>query len=232
VRRWWQSGCDEPGAFTLASPTVIVVQRVLTTWEVGIVRQRLLQACSVTALGLALAVAPMAAASASSHKAKHHPKAKHHTTTTTKPKSKSTKGALAPGNKLCVEAASGDSSSGDVGSNLEKAMISAEQSGNFDAAKPAMIASINASLKEEGPAEAALSGAPSNVQAAMKGLFAYVQSYETAINNAQSFTQFATSMESLIANSQIQNDADTLANYLHTECGTPLPPTVDAPAGT
>jgi hypothetical protein len=180
-------------------------------------QRRLLQACSVTVLGLALALAPMVAASASSHKSKHHPKAKHHhTTTTTKPKA----AALAPGSKLCAEALAGDSSSGDVGSNLEKAMISAAQSGNFDAAKPAMIAAINNSLKEEGPAEAALRGAPSNVQAAMKGLFGFVQSFETAVNNATSFAGFAASLETLSQNSQIQADSTTLGNYLTAECGT------------
>jgi hypothetical protein len=87
-----------------------------------------------------------------------------------------------------------------------------------------MIAAINASLKEEGPAEAALRSAPANVQAAMKGLFAYVQSFETAINNASSFTQFATSMESLVQNSGIEADSKTLANYLTLQCG-PAPTT-------
>jgi hypothetical protein len=183
--------------------------------EVGDVRERrLVQAFGVTVLGLALACAPMAVASAKS-KPKHHPKPKHHTTKTV------AKSGLNPGSKLCVEAYAGESNSGDVGTNLEKAMVAAETSGNFDAAKPAMIAAINASLKEEAPAEAALSSAPANVQAAMKGLFAYVQSFETAINNASSFTQFATSMESLVQNSAIKTDSTTLANYLTQQCGPP-----------
>ena len=33
------------------------------------------------------------------------------------------------------------------------------------------------------------SSRPANVQAAMKGLFSYVQSFETAINNSSSFTR-------------------------------------------
>jgi hypothetical protein len=162
----------------------------------------------------------MAVASAKS-KPKHHPKPKHHTTTTTtKPKTEA-KSGLNPGSKLCVEAYAGESNSGDIGTNLEKAMVSAETSGNFNAAKPAMIAAMNASLKDEAPAEAALRGAPANVQAAMKGLFAYVQSFETAINNASSFTQFATSMESLVQNTGIAADSTTVANYLTQQCGPP-----------
>jgi hypothetical protein len=176
-------------------------------------QRRIVQAFGMTVLGLALACAPMAVASA--HSKKHHPKPKHHATKTV------AKAALNPGSKLCAEAYAGESNTGDVGSSLEKAMVSAETSGNFDAAKPAMIAAINASLKEEAPAEAALSSAPANVQAAMKGLFGYVQSFETAINNASSFTQFATSMESLVQNSGIQADSTTLANYLTEQCGPP-----------
>lgn len=176
-------------------------------------QRRLVQVFSVSVLGIALACAPMAVASAHSKK---HPKPKHHTSKTVTAKS-----GLNPGSKLCVEAYAGESSSGDVGTNLEKAMISAETSGNFDAAKPAMIAAINASLKEEGPAEAALSSAPANVRAAMKGLFGYVQSFETAINNASSFAQFATSVETLAQNSAIKADSLTLANYLTQQCGPP-----------
>jgi hypothetical protein len=93
-----------------------------------------------------------------------------------------------------------------------------------------MIAAINASLKYEGPAEAALRSAPANVQAALKGLFSYVQSFESAINNASSFTQFASSIVSLTQNTAIESDSTTLANYLNVQCGTPLPAT--APSGS
>jgi cobalamin biosynthesis Mg chelatase CobN len=170
----------------------------------------------------------MAAASASSHKTKHHskPKAKHHTTKTV------AKAGLNPGSKLCVEAYAGESNSGAAGSAIEKAMISAETSGNWDAAKQALDAAMNASLKEESQAEAALRSAPANVQAAMKGLFTYVQSFETAINNSSSFTQFATSMESLVQSSGIQADSTTLTNYLTQQCGPPpttTPPSLSIP---
>jgi hypothetical protein len=176
----------------------------------------------VAALGIALACAPMAVASA--HGKKHHPKPKHHAAKTV------AKSGLNPGSKLCTEAYSGESNSGAVGSSIEKAMVAAETSGNFDAAKQQMIAAVNASLKDAGPAEAALSSAPANVQAAMKGLFAYVKSWETAINNSSSFTQFATSMESLIQNSGVAADAKTLGTYLTVQCGpAPTTTTVSVP---
>jgi hypothetical protein len=195
-------------------------------------RRRVLQAFSVTILACALGCAPLAVASAhtkthtKSHTKKSHHKATHHATKTVT----TTKGGLDPGSKLCAEAVAGESSSGDIGSNVEKAMASAVTSGNFNAAKQAMIADINASLKEEGSAEAALRSAPANVQAAMKGIFSYAQSFETAINSASSFPQFAASLESLIANSQIETDADTLATYLSAQCGVTIPTAPTTPS--
>jgi hypothetical protein len=152
---------------------------------------------------------------ASAHSKKHHPKPKHHSTKTV------AKAGLNPGSKLCVEAYAGASNSGAAGSAIEKAMISAETSGNWSAAKQALDSAMSASLKEESQAETALRSAPANVQAAMKGLFSYVQSFETAINNSTSFTNFATSMESLVQNTAIEADSTTLANYLTQQCGPP-----------
>jgi hypothetical protein len=183
-------------------------------------QRRLFQAFSVTVLGVALACAPMAVASAKS-KPKHHAKAKHHhTTTTTKPKTAS-KGGLNPGSKLCVTLANAESSSGNLGSNIEKSIEQGMASGNYASVKAAMLASINASMKDEGAAESALSGAPANVQAAMKGLFSFVGSYETAISNSTSITQLATSLGSLAQTSQVEADSLTVANYVTEQCGTP-----------
>ena len=185
-------------------------------------QRRLVQTFSVTVLGVALACAPMAVASAKS-KPKHHPKAKHHhTTTTTKPKT-AAKGGLNPGSKLCVTLANAESSSSNLGSAMEKSIEEGLSSGNYASVKAAMLAQINASVKDEGAAESALSGAPANVQAAMKGLFTFVNSYETAISNSTSITQLATSMESLAATSQVQADALTVANYVTAQCGTTTP---------
>jgi hypothetical protein len=181
-------------------------------------QRRLVQTFSVTVLGLALACAPMAAASAKS-KPKHHAKKHHATTTTTKPKT-TAKGGLNPGSKLCVTLANAESSSSNLGSAMEKSIEEGMSSGNYASVKAAMLAQINASVKDEGAAESALSGAPANVQAAMKGLFTFVDSYETAISNSTSITQLATSMESLAGTSQVQADALTLANYVTAQCGT------------
>jgi hypothetical protein len=181
-------------------------------------QRRLVQTFSVTVLGLALACAPMAAASAKS-KPKHHAKKHHTTTTTTKPKT-TAKGGLNPGSKLCVTLANAESSSSNLGSAMEKSIEEGMSSGNYASVKAAMLAQINASVKDEGAAESALSGAPANVQAAMKGLFTFVDSYETAISNSTSITQLATSMESLAGTSQVQADALTLANYVTAQCGT------------
>jgi hypothetical protein len=181
-------------------------------------QRRLVQTFSVTVLGLALACAPMAAASAKS-KPKHHSKKHHTTTTTTKPKT-TAKGGINPGSKLCVTLANAESSSSNLGSAMEKSIEEGMSSGNYASVKAAMLAQINASVKDEGAAESALSGAPANVQAAMKGLFTFVGSYEKAIANSTSITQLATSMESLAGTSQVQADALTLTNYVTQQCGT------------
>lgn len=176
-------------------------------------RQRIAQAFSVTVLGCALACAPMAVASAS-HKPKHHHKSHHHSTKTV------SKGGLNPGSKLCATLSDAQSSSGNVGTAIEKSIEQGMASGNYAAVKQAMLSDINLSLKEEGPAESALSSAPANVQAAMKGLFGFVTSYKTAIANSTSITQLETSIVSLAGTSQVEADSLTLANYVTAQCGT------------
>jgi hypothetical protein len=75
-------------------------------------------------------------------------------------------------------------------------------------------------LQEEGPAESALSGAPANVQAALKGLFAFESSFKTAVSNASSLTQLEQSLETLGTNPTLKTDSLTLANYVTSVCGT------------
>lgn len=187
-------------------------------------QRRIVQAFSVTVVGFALACAPMAVASASSHKSKHHHK-HHHTTKTV------SKGGLNPGSKLCVTLANAESSSGNVGTAMGKAIAQGMASGNYASVKSAMLASINTSLKEEGPAESALSGAPANVQAAMKGLFAFLGSYEKTIANSTSITQLGTSMASLAGSSKVvEADSLTLGKYITAQCGTTTTTTTAAPA--
>jgi hypothetical protein len=155
----------------------------------------------------------MAVASAKA-KPKHHPKPKHHTTKTV------AKGGLNPGSKLCVTLANAESNSGNIGTSVEKSIEQGMASGNYASVKAAMLADINLSLKDEGPAESALSSAPANVQAAMKGLFAFITSYKTAIANSSSITQLETSIVSLAGTSKVEADSLTLANYVTAQCGT------------
>ena len=183
-------------------------------------QRRILQGFSVTVLALAIACAPMAVASA---KSKHHTKAKHHPTKTV------SKGGLNPGSKLCVTLANAESSSGNIGTSIEKSIEQGMASGNYAAVKAGMLADINASLKDEGPAESALSGAPANVQAAMKGLFSFVGSYKTAIANSTSITQLASSIVSLAGTSQVESDGLTVANYVTAQCGTTTTTTASLP---
>ena len=55
----------------------------------------------------------------------------------------------------------------------------------------------------------------------MKGLFTFVGSYETAIQNSTSITQLATSLASLAQTSKVEADSLTVANYVTAQCGTP-----------
>jgi hypothetical protein len=175
-------------------------------------QRRILQGMSVAILGLALACAPMAMASAHGHKAKHH-KAKHHTTHTASKKGSD------PTSSICQAVNSAQSSSGNLGTALEKVFTDGGLS-NFAAAKQAMLAAMNAALKEEGPAESALRSAPSNVQAAMKGLFTFESSLETAISNAANVQQLEASLVTLGQNPALKTDSLTLANYVTSLCGT------------
>jgi hypothetical protein len=175
-------------------------------------QRRFLQCTSVAVLGAALACAPMAAASASNHKAKHH-KAKHHTSKTV------SKSGSNPTSSICTAVDSAQSSSGNLGAALGKVITDGGLS-NFATAKGEMIAAINNSLKEEGPAENALRSAPANVQAAMKGLFTFASTLKTDISNASTPVQLASSMSTLGQDTSVRADSLTLANYVTSLCGT------------
>jgi hypothetical protein len=183
--------------------------------------RRILQAISVTTLGVALACAPMAVASASHHKAKHH-KTKHHTS-----KTASKKGSD-PSNSICLAINSAQSSSASIAPALEKAFAGGTTS-TFAGAKQAMLSAMNTALKEEGQAEADLRSAPSNVQAAMKDLFAFEGTFKAAISNASSLTQLETSMASLGTSPKLQTDSTTLTNYVTSLCGATTTTTVAIP---
>jgi hypothetical protein len=184
-------------------------------------QRRILQGFSVAVLGFALACAPMALAGAS-HKSKGHHKAKHHPT-------KTTKAGLNPGSKLCLTVEQAESGSANVGSSIEKAMEQGLASGNYASIKAAMLTAMKASTKDESEALSALSGAPANVQTAMKGLFSFVGNYEKAIENSTSIQQLATSLGTATSTSQVEQDALTVTNYVTAQCGTTTTTSVSIP---
>jgi len=185
-------------------------------------QRRILQAFSVTVLGVALACAPMAVASAN-QKAKHHPKPKHHPTKSV------AKGGLNPGSQLCQTVSNAESSSGKVGTAIEQAIEQSATSGSYATVKQALLSAFNLISKEAGPAESALRSAPANVQAAMKGEFAFIGTYKTAIANSTSITQLETSMTSLPGAAEAEADAKTVTNYVTAQCGTTTTTTASIP---
>ena len=183
--------------------------------------RRFLQGVSVAVIGFALACAPMAVASA--HKAKH-PKPKHHTSKTVS----KNKGGTNPTSSICVAVNSAQSSSGNLGGALGK-VFETGAAGDFATAKQEMIAAMNSALKEEGPAESALSSAPANVRTAMKGLFTFESNLKTAISNASSLTQLEGSLVTLGQNPALKTDSLTVANYVTSLCGTTTTTTAALP---
>ena len=179
--------------------------------------RRLLQGCSVAVLGIGLACAPMTLASAHNQPKKHHKAPKHHTS----------KATFTTGSATCKNFLNTENSSSGLSSALEKAM---ENVGSgFAGVKQAFITYFNTVQKYEAPFESELSSAPANVQAAGKGIFAFFNTLKTDVANSTSLTQLGTSMESLGTNSSLQSDAQTLANYFGSVCGSVTTTTASLP---
>ncbi len=111
-------------------------------------------------LGLTLALVPLTAASA-----------------------KSTKGS-APHSAMCKTVKSEQSGSTAASSAIEKAMTS----GNYAAAKQALLNSFNIDFNQVQKALGVIKSAPPKVQAAFKDLLSYVKQLRTAIQNSTSVT--------------------------------------------
>jgi hypothetical protein len=180
--------------------------------------RRFLQGCSVAVLGLGLACAPMTLASAKSQPKKHHKAPKHHT---------SKKAAFTTGSATCKNYLNTENGSSGLGTALEKAMTSAGS--GFAGVKQAFITYFNTVQKYEAPFESELSSAPANVQAAGKGIFAFFNTLKTDVANSTSLEQLGTSMESLGSNSALKSDAQTLANYFGSICGSVTTTTASLP---
>ncbi len=163
------------------------------------------QALCVGVFGVALALAPMSAAGARTHhKGKHH-------------SSGSVKGSN-PKAAMCQDVKNEQSGSSSVGSAIGKAIAS----GNFAAAKQAMLNAYDADLGNVQKALGVIKTAPSNVQTAFKNLLTFVQRIRNDIQNASSEQGLITSFESLGKNTQLQTDGATIANWYASVCGGPL----------
>ncbi|MGA2472128.1 MAG: hypothetical protein ABSG39_01360 [Acidimicrobiales bacterium] len=163
-------------------------------------QRRWWQGICIGLVGVALTLAPMTAASA-------HGKSKHHS-------SSSTKGS-APNSAMCQKVKTEQTGSSSVGVAIEKAM----ESGNFAAAKQAMLSAYSTDAANVQKALAVIKTAPSNVQSAFKNLLTFVQQIKTDIQNASSLQGLITSFESLGKNQQLVTDGTTIANWYTGVCG-------------
>jgi hypothetical protein len=157
-------------------------------------------------LGLTLALAPLTAASAKSTK---------------------TKGS-APHSAMCKTVKSEQSGSTAASSAIEKAMTS----GNYAAAKQALLNSFNVDFNQVQKALGVIKGAPPNVQSAFKDLLSYVKQLRTAISNSTSVTSLLASFETLAKNPKLETDGTTISNWYTSVCGgtlTTTPSTVASP---
>jgi hypothetical protein len=154
-------------------------------------------------LGLTLALAPLTAASA-----------------------KSTKGS-APKSAVCKAVKSEQNGSTAASSAIEKAMTS----GNFAAAKAAMLQSYDTDFGQVQKALALVRSAPPKVQAAFKDLLSFVKQLRTSIQNSTSLTGLLSSFETLGKNQKLETDGTTIANWYAGLCGGTLvtPSTVASP---
>jgi hypothetical protein len=157
-------------------------------------------------LGLTLALAPLTAASA---------------------KSTRTKGS-APNSAMCKTVKSEQSGSTAASSSIEKAMTS----GNYAAAKQALLKSFNLDFNQVQKALSVVKTAPPKVQSAFKDLLSYVKQLRTAIANSNSVTSLLASFETLAKNPKLQTDSTTIGNWYASVCGgtlTTTPSTVASP---
>lgn len=100
------------------------------------------------------------------------------------------------------------------------AITKAMESGNWAAAKKALLASFGQASQAEQLAVSALSGAPSNVRAAGAVMIKFAGSEKAIIEKSNSATQFATSVEAAAQSPKVTSAEKTLASYFTSKCGT------------
>jgi hypothetical protein len=151
-------------------------------------------------MGVALTLAPTSAASA--HRPRHHNPGTH-------------VNGSAPSSAMCQDVKAEQTGSSSIGLSIEKAIAS----GNFAAAKAAMLNAFNADQGDVQKALAVIRSAPANVQAAFKNLLSYVQQIKNDIANASSEQGLITSFETLGHDQQLVTDGTTIANWYTSVCG-------------
>jgi hypothetical protein len=142
-------------------------------------------------LGVLLALAPLTAASAAR-----------------------TRGS-APRSAMCRTVKSEQSGSATAADGIAKAMTS----GNFPAAKKALLKVYNLDYSQVQKALAVIRTAPPKVQAAFKNLLSYVKQFRSAIQNATSLEGLIASFGTLGRNPRLQTDGTTIANWYTSVCG-------------
>jgi hypothetical protein len=168
------------------------------TLEVATVRhRRTWQGICIGLIGVAMTLAPMSAASA--HK-KHH--------------GNHTNGSN-PNSAMCKSVKSAQTGSNGISLSIEKAM----QSGNFAAAKQAMLNAFNTDQANVQKALSAIRSAPANVQSAFRDLLGFVQQVKTDIQNASSLQGLVASFQTLGKNTKLVTDGTTIANWYTSVCG-------------
>ena len=99
------------------------------------------------------------------------------------------------------------------------AITKAIESGNWAAAKAALLASFGQASRDEQLAVSALSGAPSNVKAAGAVVIRFAGSEKTIINKSSSAIQFETSEGAAAQSPKVVSAEKTLAAYFTAKCG-------------
>jgi hypothetical protein len=93
------------------------------------------------------------------------------------------------------------------------ALAKAYTSGNWPAIQKALLSTYNSEAGAIGKLESALSGAPSNVKAAVGTFLQFANSLKGVIQRSTSLTNFATNVEAVSTNPKLASAEKVLAAY-------------------
>jgi hypothetical protein len=115
------------------------------------------------------------------------------------------------------------------GSSLAKteggALAKAMESGNWAAVQKALLASFNSESGAVKNLESALSGAPSNVKAAVATFLKFDGQIKSVVQSSTSLTQFGTQIASLEQSPKVQAALKTMTAYGQKLCPGSIPKT-------